>query len=142
MPTDQYFESIGSYPNNLKVINYNKIIIIRCSSYSLLNPRYSKPIERARAQTPPKTEIIKIKDSLIDSRSAPLSGDATAEQGIKPTRRRGLATHISSLPDLKLGYTEKERQIADQRVADRKSKTGYILLIPIIHFSVSIAYFT
>jgi hypothetical protein len=76
-----------------------------------------------------ETEIIKIKDSPIDTRSAPLPGDATAEQGIKPARRRGLATHIPSLPDLKLGYVEKQRQTADQRVADRKPKTGYIPLI-------------
>ena len=70
------------------------------------------------------------------------TGVSTAEQGIKPARRRGLATHIPSLPDLKLGHAEKERQTADQRVADRKPKTGYIALIPLIHFSVGIAHFT
>ena len=64
------------------------------------------------------------------------------EQDIKPARRRGLATHIPSLPDLKLGYAEKERQAADQRIADRKPKSGYIALIPIIHFSIGIAHFT
>jgi hypothetical protein len=65
-----------------------------------------------------------------------------AEQAIKPAKRRGLTIYIPSLPDLKLGYAEKERQAADQRMADRKPKTGYIALIPIVHFFIGIAHFT
>jgi hypothetical protein len=53
-----------------------------------------------------------------------------------------LQTYIPSIPDLKLGHAEKERQAADQRVADRKPKTGYIALIPVVYFSVGIAHFT
>ena len=98
-------------------------------------------VERARVKPPPGTEIIEIQDSLIDPRSAPPPSNTTAEQGIEPARRRGLTTYIPSLPDLKLGYAEKERQAADQRVADRKPKTGYIALIPIVHFSISVAHF-
>jgi hypothetical protein len=94
-----------------------------------MNPRHPKLVERARTQPSPGTEIIEIKDSPSGPRSTPLPGDAAAEQDIKPARRRGLATHIPSLPDLKLGYAEKERQAADQRFADRKPKTGYIALI-------------
>jgi hypothetical protein len=142
MSTDQYFKSIGFYPNSIKIINYSKITIVRYGSYSLLNPRYSKLIERIRALPPPSTKIIKIRDSLIDPRSAPPPDNIKAEQAIKPAKRRGLTIHIPSLPDLKLGYTEKERQAADQRVADRKPKTGYIALIPTVHFSISITHFT
>jgi hypothetical protein len=139
---DQYFEATGSCPNSLEVIDHSKVTTVRCGPCGLLNPRHSKLVARARARTPPSIEIIEIKDSPVDPRSAPPRGGSTAEQGIKPARRRGLATHIPSLPDLKLGHAEKERQAADQRVADRKPKTGYIALIPVVHFSVGIAHFT
>jgi hypothetical protein len=46
------------------------------------------------------------------------------------------------MPDFKLGYAEKERQLADQRVADRKTKTGQIQPIPSQHFSVGVSRFT
>jgi hypothetical protein len=141
MPMDQYFEATGSCPNSLEVIDHSKVTTIRCGPCGLLNPRHSKLVEQARARTPPSTKVIEIKDSPVDPRLAPPRG-GTAEQGIKPAQRRGLATHIPSLPDLKLGHAEKERQAADQRVADRKSKTGYTALIPVVHFSVGIAHFT
>jgi hypothetical protein len=40
-----------------------------------------------------------------------------------------------------LGYAEKERQHANQRIADRKAKTGFIPSILIIHFNVGVAHF-
>ena len=106
---DQYFEVIGSCPNSLKVINHNKITIIRCGLCNLLNSRHFKLVARARARTPPNIEIIKIKDSLVNSRSVSQRGGFIIKQGIKLTRRRNLITHISSLPNLKLGYVEKDR---------------------------------
>jgi hypothetical protein len=139
---NQYFEPISFYLNSLKVINYSKVITVRCSLCILLNPHYLKLTERVRASLFSDTEIIEIKDSFVDPRSAPPPSHIKAEQAIKPARRRNLATHIPSLPNLKLGYIEKKRQAADQRVADRKPKTGYITLIPIIHFSIGIAHFT
>jgi hypothetical protein len=142
MSTDQYFKSIGFCLNSIEIIDYSKITTVRCGFCGLLNPRYSKLTERIRASPPPGTEIIEIRDSPMDPRSAPPPGDIKAEQAIKSAKRRGLATHIPSLPDLKLGYAEKERQTADQRVAERKPKTGFIALIPTVHFSIGIAHFT
>jgi hypothetical protein len=141
MSKEQYFELIGFYPNSIKIIDYSKITIVRCDSYSLLNPRYLKLTERIRALPSSNTEIIEIKNFLINPRSAP-PAEIKAEQAIKPAKRRGLIIYITSLSDLKLGYAEKERQAADQRMADRKPKTGYIALIPIVYFSISIAHFT
>jgi hypothetical protein len=44
--------------------------------------------------------------------------------------------------DFKVGYAEKERQNADQRVVlDRKGKTGYTCPVPIVHFSAGIGHF-
>ena len=43
---------------------------------------------------------------------------------------------------LQLGYAEKERQHADQRILDRKTKTGYTAPVTTVHFSVGIAHFT
>ena len=50
------------------------------------------------------------------------------ESSPEPAKRRGQgtqATQIPRIPEFKLGYAEKERQVVDQRVADRKQKTGY-----------------
>jgi hypothetical protein len=115
MSTDRYFEATGSYPDSLEYIDYNKATTVRCGPCGGLNPNfvYSQPrpklAERARFKPPLDTEIIEIQDSPINPRSAPPTGDITVEQGIKSTRRRGLATYIPSLPDLKLGYAEKNR---------------------------------
>jgi hypothetical protein len=136
------FAPTGSCPSSLEIIDHSKVTTVRCGPCGLLNPCHSKLVERARPQTPSATEIIEIKDSPVHHRSAPPHGGPATEQGIKPARRRGLTTHIPSIPDLKLGHAEKERQAADQRVADRKSKTGYVALIPVVHFSVGIAHFT
>jgi hypothetical protein len=78
----------------------------------------------------------------MDPRSASPPGDIKAEQAIKSAKRRGLIIYIPSLPDLKLGYIEKKRQAADQRMAERKPKTGYITFVPTVHFSINITYFT
>jgi hypothetical protein len=141
MSIDQYFELIDFCPNSIKIIDYSKIIIVRYGSYNLLNPRHLRLIKRIQALPPSDTEIIEIKDFPINPRSAP-PAEIKAEQAIKPAKRRGLIIYISSLLNLKLGYIEKKRQAANQRIIDRKPKTGYIALIPIIHFSISIAHFT
>src|SRR6266516_153997 len=96
-------EALQSNPSksNPKGLQSNKITVtIRCGPCGLLNPRHPKLVERARTQPSPGTEIIEIKDSPGGPRSTPLPSDAAAEQDIKPARRRGLATHIPSLPDL------------------------------------------
>jgi hypothetical protein len=76
---NQYFELIGFCLNSLKIINYNKIIIVRYSLYSLLNSRYLKLIKRVRALLSFNTEIIEIKDSPVNSRSASPPGYIKAE---------------------------------------------------------------
>jgi hypothetical protein len=45
------------------------------------------------------------------------------------------------MPDFKLGYAEKERQVANQRVQDRKTKTGFARPQSVVHFSVGVAHF-
>ena len=138
---DQYFEATGSCPNSLEVIDHSKVTTVRYGPCGLLNPRHSKLVERARARTPLASRSLRLKTSqliLVQFRRIAVLWRSR----IKPARRRGLATHIPSLPDLKLGHVEMERQAADQRITDRKPKTGYIALIPVIHFSVGIAHFT
>lgn len=39
------------------------------------------------------------------------------------------------MSNYKLGYPEMERQTVDQRIADRKTKTGFNSFIPIVHFN-------
>jgi hypothetical protein len=66
-----------------------------------------------------------------------------------PAKRRGTqSTQIPDMPDFKLGYAEKEREMANQRVQDRKTKTGKPrpenqdrLYSPLIHFAVGVAHF-
>jgi len=105
---------------------------VRCGPYKLLNPNYKEPAvklsERRRATPGPRSEVIELDDS-------------PGSQTITPARRRGLATQIPTIPNFKLGYTEKERQQADQRVIDRKTKTGYLTPIPTVHFSIGVAHF-
>jgi hypothetical protein len=109
MSIDQYFELIGFCLNSLKIINYNKVTTVRYSFYNLLNSRYLKLTERVRALPLSDTEIIEIKDFSINPRSAPPPSYIKTEQTIKSARRRSLATYISSLSDLKLGYIKKKR---------------------------------
>jgi hypothetical protein len=70
MSREQYFELIGFCPNSIKIINYSKITIVRYGFYNLLNPRHLKLIKRIRALPPFNTEIIEIKNFLINPRSA------------------------------------------------------------------------
>jgi hypothetical protein len=39
-----------------------------------------------------------------------------------------------------IGYAEKERQLADQRQLDRKTKTRFAQPIPIIHFNIGVTH--
>jgi hypothetical protein len=45
------------------------------------------------------------------------------------------------MPDFKLGYAEKEREMANQRVQDRKTKTGFTRPQSVVHFAVRVAHF-
>jgi len=102
-----------------------------------LNPNYvespgKQPVGPARP--PIEKEVIEIDESPTPPRPIP------PPQGLPLAQRRGLATQIPSLPNFKLGYAEKERQLVDQRLAERKTKTSFIPSIPTLHFSVGIAH--
>jgi hypothetical protein len=78
---------------------------------------------------------------VIEIEDSPVNPSTQGPQAIQPAKRRGLATYIPSMPDFKLGHAETERQYADQRQQDRKSKSGFTTSIPIIHFSIGVAHF-
>jgi hypothetical protein len=136
--TDIYFNLDEVCPVSRDYIYHSTVTTVRCGPCGNLNPNYvtlpAKLPERGRAKPAPESEVIEIMDSPADSK--------LALQGIPPAHRRALATQIPGIPDFKLGYAEKERQHTDQRIADRKPKTGYIAHIPTIHFSVGVAHFT
>jgi len=128
-----YFNPLEACPMSKELLHHHAVTTVRCGPCGLLNPTFESALAptkvpaRAPAKPPLGTEIISIDDSPVP---------------IRPAQRRGLATHVPTLPDLKLGYAEKERQVADQRVGDRKTKTGHISPIPSQHFSIGVARFT
>jgi hypothetical protein len=80
---------------------------------------------------------------IIDVDASPVIS-VVSKPSPEPAQRRGQGTHatqIPRIPEFKLGYAEKERQIVDQRVADRKQKTGYNHPPTTVHFAVSVAHF-
>jgi hypothetical protein len=42
--------------------------------------------------------------------------------------------------DFKVGNAEKERQLINQRLHDRKVKTAFTSLIPTVHFAIGVAH--
>ena len=69
--------------------------------------------------------------------------ESSAEKPMPSVRRRGAAaTQHPTLSDFKLGYAEEKRQIVNQRIADKKSKTGFPSFAPVVHFNVGIGKFT
>lgn len=80
---------------------------------------------------------------IIDVDASPVIS-VVSKPSPEPAKRRGQGTHatqIPRMPEFKLGYAEKERQIVDQRVVDRKQKTGYNHPPTTVHFAVSVAHF-
>jgi hypothetical protein len=59
-----------------------------------------------------------------------------------PAKSSRAATHIPSIPGLIVGNADIERQRANQRQADRKTKTGIRTTIPTIHFSIGVTRYT
>lgn len=59
-----------------------------------------------------------------------------------PAKRRGTektqSMQVPGMPDFKLGYAEKERQAANQRVQDRKTITRPP---SVVHLSIMVAHF-
>lgn len=125
-------------PNSKELLFHNSITTVWCGPCGLLNPNFTelgpKLPERGKAIPALDQKIIEIEESPAGNKfSSPI---------IVPAKRRGLATQIPNIPNLKLGYAEPERQVVDQRIADRKSKTGFSSYAPVVHFNVGIAHYT
>ncbi len=134
----EYFVSSEVCPKSKELVLHTSITTMRSGPCGLLNPNFikSEPISLDRGRSIPSSgqEIIEIEESPTGNKfSSPL---------IVPTKRRGTATQIPSIPNLKLGYAEPERQVVDQRIVDRKSKTGFSSYIPTVHFNVGVAHYT
>lgn len=94
----------------------------------------AKLSDRKKATSIRSQEIIEIEESP--------AATSSAANSIPLPKRRGLATQIPPMPKFKLRYAEKERQNADQRIADRKTKTCFVSFSLIVLFRVGFAYFT
>lgn len=131
----EYFVSSEACPQSKELVLHNSITTVRYGPCGLLNPNFietkSVSLERGKSIPSLGQEIIEIKESP--------AGNKILSPLIVVTKRRGIATQI---PSLKLGYAEPERQVVDQRIADRKSKIGFSSYIPIVHFNVGVAHYT
>lgn len=127
----EYFNDLEVCPHSKELLLHNTVTTVQSGPCGLLNPNYieTKMPERHKASSVTSQEIIKIDKSSI------------APKSILPAKRRGLATQIPTIPSFKLGNTEKERQMADQKIADRKSKSGFSTHVPMVYFNVGIAHF-
>ena len=123
---EKHFNAEEVCPESRVLLHHSTVKSVRCGRCGLLNPNLNSQ---------PKPKLIVLEDSQQNPTPAP-----------PPTKRRAvaksLATIIPTVPNFKLGYAEKERQNADQRILDRKNKIGYIAPIATVHFSVRIAHFT
>ena len=129
-----YFNPSDACPKSKELLLHSTITTVRCGRCTLLNPNHVESPGKQLAPPPIEKEIIEIEESPTPPRPIP------PPKGLPPAQRRGLATQIPTLPNFKLGYAEKERQLVDQRLAERKTKTSFIPAIPTIHFSVGIAH--
>lgn len=122
----EYFNNLEVCPHSKELLLYNTVTTVRYGLCGLLNPNYidTKVLERSKTSSITSQEIIEIDESPI-----------------APAKRRGLATQIPTIPSFKLGNSEKERQMVDQKIADQRSKSGFSSHIPIVHFNVGIAHF-
>src|SRR2546423_7785472 len=135
----EYFNPSEACPKSKELLLHSTVTTVRCGPCMLLNPNHVSPTklpQREKAATPIRKEVIEIEESPPVSKSIP------SLQAVPPAQRRSLATQIPSMPNFKMGYAEKERQLADQRVADRKTKAGFTPVVPTIHFSVGIAHWS
>ena len=122
-----YFNPNEACPKSKELLYHSTVTTVRCGRCTLLNPNYESPDNKQQVRGPPERVTIEIEDSPAN----PIS--IGSPKGLLPAVRRGLATQIPSLPsDFKVGNAEKERQLINQRLHDRKTKTAFIPSIPII----------
>lgn len=129
----EYFAPNEICPKSREILQHSTITTVRCGRCEKLNPNYEEsPVKlptRGRANPFGEHEIIKIEDSPIASSKA-----------TRRARNHGQATHVPGISDFKVGKAEKERQSADQRVADRKLKSGFIGPVSTVHFQVAVGH--
>jgi hypothetical protein len=132
-----YFNPSDACPKSKELLFHSTVKTVRCGRCTLLNPNYvESPGHQLVGPARPsiEKEIIEIEDSPTQPTPIP------PPQNLPPAQRRAPATQIPTLPNFKLGYAEKERQLVDQRLTERKTKTAFILPIPTVHFSVAVAH--
>lgn len=91
---------------------HNTVIIVCCGPCRLLKPNYIELIvkisKHSKALSISSYKVIKIKKSPISIKLIP------------PTKRRNLATQIPIIPNFKLSYAGKKRQIVDYKLLIKK----------------------
>jgi hypothetical protein len=131
--TEENFNPDEVCPDSRVYLHHNTITTVRCGWCGLLNPNLCTPT-RERTRPPPGLNVIN-----VDEWPTP--------QGILPAKRRAVtkqdpSTILATIPDFKLGNAEKERQNADKRIQDRKTKTRYTAPVTTVHFLVGVAHFS
>src|SRR5271154_2804785 len=101
-------------------LHHSAVTTYRCPGCNDRNPTFIE-----RSHPPSGTEIISL---LEDSPIRPLP----RPKAPIPAKVGRAATHIPSVPGLLLGNADIERQRANQREADRKTKTGIKPTVPTI----------
>lgn len=111
----KYFNKLEVYPQSKKLFFHNAITTVCGGPCGLLNPNYvealSKVPKYSKTILASKQEIIEFDKSLVTIKSTT----------IVPAKRRGLGTQILFILSLKLRYAEKEQQVIDQQIVDRKT---------------------
>jgi hypothetical protein len=110
-------------------LHHNTVKTYRCPGCNYRNPTFQE------RRLPSSAEVIPIPDD---------SPEHPPPRPIEPipVKSSRAATHIPSIPGLIVGNADIERQRANQRQADRKTKTGVRATTPTIHFSIGVTRYT
>jgi hypothetical protein len=125
-------------PDSREYLHHKNVNTVRCGRCGLLNPRHPDPVKPFSSAP---IEIIDVDESPVSVPQPPESMNPPPP----PAKRRGTektqSLQVPGMPDFKLGYAEKERQAANQRVEDRKTKTGFTRPPSVVHLSIMVAHF-
>jgi len=105
-------------------LHHNTVKTYRCPGCNYRNPTFQE------RRPPSGAEIIPISDDSPGPPPRPIEPI--------PVKSSRAATHIPTIPGLVIGHADIERQRANQRQADRKTKTGIKATNPTIHFSIGV----
>src|SRR5271156_3911329 len=113
--------------------DHRTVSAYKCPGCGLSNPNL-----RPRSPPPPDAEVIDVGDDTPERARPP--AQALLPSGPIPPRGSRKATYLPSIPGLLLGHAEEERDRANQREADRKTKTGFKApSTHTIHFAIGLA---